>query len=624
MATTDADSAPTELDSGMMIRRALFLLLLVGVTYYFLGVDFRGLSHAKGMDQAQIARQIASDKHYSTLVIRPLAYAQVDRQMKLTEGPGAAPSFMDGIPDTYHAPLNPILNSIPLGMFRSTWKMDAKQVLYTPDIIVAGVSMLLLLSSIGVSYLLVSRIFDARIGGVTALLLLLCEGLWRFSQSGLPQMLMLFLFSFATYFLYKAVENARAGRPVLLWMALTGAFFGLLAMSHWLAVWPFIGLVFFVAFYFQPRGVALLVLIGVFLLITMWWPLFNNMRYTGNPLGAGLYLFYAGMGGTADELTLMRDLEQTAGGLNFDGFIAKMVGNSVAQLSDLYNYMGGIIAAPLFFLALLHPFRRQEIADFRWCVLLMWLFAVVGMTLYGLKPFGDGPTEDRTDPNNLHVVFLPLMTGYGLAFLAVLWNRLDIPQHVPAVRNGHFILAVAISALPFVLQLPLRILRAMSGVDLARVHYPYYVPQALATMGKMVPANEAVVTDIPWAVAWYMNRAAVLLPKDKAQLETLREIGRERNQPVSALLLSQYSLGAPLTDATYRGTGLFEWREYLMLRPSTLIGKSREQVEAIMSSLQADMPIRNPAMTGGPGDSLYLFMTENPVARLETEGAAAP
>jgi hypothetical protein len=61
-----------------------------------------------------------------------------------------------------------------------------------------------------------------------------------------------------------------------------------------------------------------------------------------------------------------------------------------------------------------------------------------------------------------------------------------------------------------------------------------------------------------------------------------------------------------------------------MLRPSTLIGKSREQVEAIMSSLQADMPIRNPAMTGGPGDSLYLFMTENPVARLETEGAAAP
>lgn len=623
MSTAEAASAPRELDAGMMIRRALFLLLLVGVTYYYLGVDFRGLSHPKGMDQAQIARQMASDKHYTTLVIRPLAYAQVDRQMKLTEGPSAAPSFMDGIPDTYHAPLNPILNSIALGMFPSTWEFGEKQVIYTPDLIISGVSMLLLLASIGVSYLLVSRIFDARIGGVTALLLLLCELLWRFSQSGLPQMLMLFLFSFATYFLYKAIESAAAGRPVYLWMALTGAFFGLLAMTHWLAVWPFLGLVLFAAFYFQPRGLQLLVLLGVFGLITVWWPLFNNLRYTGNPLGAGLYLFYSGLGGTSDELTLMRDLEQTTGGLNFDGFISKMIGNSVAQLGDIYNYMGGIIAAPLFFLALLHPFRRREIADFRWCILLMWIFAVAGMTLYGIKPFGDGLNEDRTDSNNLHVLFLPLMTGYGLAFLSVLWNRLELPVNIPALRNGHFIITVAISALPFLLLVPLRMMRAMSGVDLARVHAPYYIPSALASMGKLVKPNEAVVSDIPWAVAWYMNRPALLLPKDKPQLETLRQTGKERGQPISSILLSQYTLGAPLTDATYRNTSLFEWRDYLMFRPSMLIGRNRTQVTEIMATLQGDMPFKNPAMVGGPGDSFYLFMTDNPVARPENEAASS-
>ena len=623
MSTSEEIAAPKELDAGMMVRRALFLLLLVGITYYYLGVDFRGLSHPKGMDQAQIARQIASDKHYSTLVIRPLSYAQVDRQMKLKEGPAAAPSFMDGIPDTYHAPLNPILNSIVLGMFKGTWEFGKKQILYTPDLIITGVSMVLLLASIGVSYLLVSRIFDARIGGVTALLLLLCEGLWRFSQSGLPQMLMLFLFSFATYFLYKAMENAHANRPVYLWMALTGAFFGLLALAHWIAIWPFIGLVLFAAFYFQPRGVQLAVLVGVFALITVWWPLFNNMRYTGNPLGAGLYLFYAGLGGTSDEISLMRDLEQTSGGLNFDGFMSKMVVNAIGQFGDLYSYMGGIIAAPLFFLALLHPFRRREIADFRWCILLMWIFAVAGMTLYGLKPFGDGLNEDRTDPNNLHIIFLPLMTGYGLAFLSVLWNRLNLPLHLPAVRNGHFILAVVICALPTLLLIPLRIVRAMTGVELLKVHYPYYVPRALAEMGTMVKENEAVVTDIPWAVAWYMNRAAILLPKDKAQLETLRQTGKDRGQPISALLLSQYTLGAPLTDATYRNSGLFEWRDYLLFRPAMLISRNRNQAQEIMSTLQADMPIKNPALTGGAGDNVYLFMTENPVARLENDGGAS-
>src|SRR6187397_1778743 len=59
MASQETAVTPKELDAGMMIRRALFLLLLIGVTYKYLGIDFKGLSHPKGMDQAQIARQIA-------------------------------------------------------------------------------------------------------------------------------------------------------------------------------------------------------------------------------------------------------------------------------------------------------------------------------------------------------------------------------------------------------------------------------------------------------------------------------------------------------------------------------------------------------------------------------------
>ena len=51
MASQETAVTPKELDAGMMIRRALFLLLLIGVTYYYLGIDFKGLSHPKGMDQ---------------------------------------------------------------------------------------------------------------------------------------------------------------------------------------------------------------------------------------------------------------------------------------------------------------------------------------------------------------------------------------------------------------------------------------------------------------------------------------------------------------------------------------------------------------------------------------------
>jgi hypothetical protein len=608
-----------ELDAGMMIRRALFLLLLIGVTYFYLGIDFRGLSSPRGMEQAQIARQIANGSSFTTKVIKPLPFTQVREKMLKDDPASGGPSLASGIPDTYHSPLNPLINSLALGMLdKETWKMGEKQKLFTPDVIIAGVSMILLLASIGVNYLLISRIFDAKIGGITALLMLLCESLWRYSQSGLPQILMLFLFSFAIYFLYKAVENTQAGKPVYLWIALTGGFMGLLALAHWMAIWPFLGLVLFAGFYFNPRGVQLLTLIGVFLLITIWWPLFHNMKWSGNPLGAGLYLFYAGNAVVGDESGLMRDLEQSAGALDLNGLPSKVVINGINQLGDIYNYLGASIAAPLFFLALLHPFRRREIADFRWCILGMWLFAVVGMTIYGLKPHSE---ENPTDPNNLHIIFMPVMTGYGLAFLAVLWNRLNLPLHIPVVRNGHFIAAVLISALPVLMLAPKRIAGSVAGHELRSTLWPYYVPKALAEYGGMVKENEVIVTDIPWAVAWYTDRSAVWLPRDKQQLQTMMEYAAKRNQPITGILLSPYILSTPPSELISPQQPNYDWREYILLRPASRLASTefRSFWENLLNDLTGRMPLKY-AVSSEYGN--YLFMTANPVVKNENPPAS--
>ena len=59
MATQETSVTPKELDAGMMIRRALFLLLLIGVTYYYLGLDFRGLGHLHRVKLNYIGRAIA-------------------------------------------------------------------------------------------------------------------------------------------------------------------------------------------------------------------------------------------------------------------------------------------------------------------------------------------------------------------------------------------------------------------------------------------------------------------------------------------------------------------------------------------------------------------------------------
>ncbi len=150
----------------MMVRRALFLLTLIGLTAYFLSLDFKGLSTARGIEQAQVAREIADGHGISTRCIRPLAWRQVEKKLKEDKGPAATLDLLN-IPDTYYSPLGPLLNSLVLGTAKSTWELGEKQAIYIPDILIAGTSMVLLLASIGITYLLISRIFDAKIGGVT-------------------------------------------------------------------------------------------------------------------------------------------------------------------------------------------------------------------------------------------------------------------------------------------------------------------------------------------------------------------------------------------------------------------------------------------------------------------------
>ena len=567
MAQDVTISNQEELSAAMMIRRALFLVLLIGLTFFYLALDFRGLNTPQGMDQAQIARELARGNNFSTKMIRPLSLKQVELANPVEEGEQLGVSLM-GFQDIYHAPLNPMLNSLLLLPFSDYFEYDGESQIYILDQVIAAGSMLLLLCSIGVSYLLISRIFDQKIGGVTALLMLLCEMLWKFSQTGLPQMLMLFLFSFAMYFFYKAIENHAGGKPVYLWIALTGGFFGLLALAHWLTVWVFFGLLIYAALYFTPRGIMAAVMFAIFTVIIAPWGI-RNANVSGSVAGSGKYIFYAGMGGES-EGTIMRNYNPDEDPPVFDGFLRKMVLAALPQLNDLYVYLGSIVAAPLFFISLLHPFKRREIANFRWCILLMWIFACLGMALFGLN-------DGQLDSNQLHVLFVPLMTAYGLAFLSVLWARLSLPVQLPLIRNGHLILAVILSALPLLLTLPWDIkagIMAGNETTLKR-NYPYYpgVFHAVAKGlekgdPKVGPQAEVVATDAPWAVAWYTDRIALWLPKTDAQFQSIASAASDRQQPVKMVLLTPLAMHAKFGQQILTG----EWSAY---KTEIILGSQR-------------------------------------------------
>ena len=549
-----------ELSATLILRRALFLLLLFGLMLFYLGPGFKGLNHYKGKEQAQIARELVRTGSFQTKMIRPLSLHQSDQNNEDLDG-----VHLVGFPDTYHAPLNPMINSIVMRFFKGKddFKWDRKDTVYYLDRVIAATSIIFLLASIGITFSFISRVFDTKIGGVTAVLMLLCELLWRFSQTGLPQMLMLFLFTLGSYLVFRAVEAQCMERKPI-WFLLFAAFcFGLLALTHWLAVWPFVGLLIFSCFYFKPTGTAAVSMLAVFLVIILPW-CFRNLITSGSIFGSGYYAMFGGMGAYEEEI--YRTYNRGAGNIFAKGFASKVLGTSLNQLNGIYAFLGSIAVAPLFFVSLLHPFKRPQIAAFRWFILAMWIPAVIGMALFGLA-------DGSTDPNQLHLLFIPLKTGYGIAMLAILWSRIGMAPGLKTIAdNGHLWIAILLSTVPMVLNLIPGVPRALGG-EKERL-----TPGLLIShIRESAEPEEVVVTDSPWDVAWYGDRTALWLPTTKSQLREIMKRTEKNNNPISGILITPKSLDKSLRDLIYRREK--EWGSLILGQNIFMASKMRTKVQ---------------------------------------------
>lgn len=536
----------SQIDAGVLIRRSLFFLILILLTLGNLFTLFKGLNAPHAMDQAQIAREISRGNGFTTKMIRPVAYYQAEKTEK------RAVSLV-GFEDTYHSPLNPLFNAAVLKLIGAddadAWQMGANEVVYPLDRVIATVCTLFFLMAIGVNYLLISRIFDAKIAGVCAILMLFCHTFWEYSLSGLPQMLMLLLFSCGLYFVYRAVESASEGRIAMTPAVIAGIFFTLLALTHWMTVWIALGYIIFAAIAFRPRGIVGITVL-VLLIVPAAFVMVRNQGISGTPFGTAFLTLYGGLGNGTEE-SVMRTVDLESAPLVLDGLIGKILRTTLLQTTDIITFLGGIIIAPLFFLSLLHPFKRKSIANFRWAILLMWVGAAFGLAFFGI-------TTDSLDPNQIHLVFAPIMTAYGLAFVSILWSRLDFVASTPMLRNVHHIVIVIICALPLVLSLPSKVRVGMTLRDRGGVPQwpPYYAPvlnSKTSGLKAWVEDDQVVVSDQPWAVAWYADRMSVWLPPTVDGFSQLESTASDLRTPFVGILVTPSSHGSgPMSDVANR------------------------------------------------------------------------
>lgn len=522
-----------------LLRAVAGLVVLITVALLYLFIQFSGFDSPAAMEQGQLSRALASGEGFSTKTVYPLALWQFHRAEK--------PIPAGHLPDISQPPLSPLVNTIPMLLAKSHWEMTPKDVVYAGDRAIAIFSVLIFLAAVVVAYLVARRLFDAPLALLACLVILATDILWKFSLSGLPHMLLMLLLMITSLWIVKAMdeqEDAPQAPPLKKWLfqALIGVGFGLMTLSHWLACWFFFGYLFFAFFYFRPRFLPLAAIVTFAAVLTPW--IVRNVTVSGHPFGIAIYPLL-------DQPSLLRSLDPDFSDL-FYGFKMKVRLGIVNQLGAIVSFLGLNLAAGAFFLSLFHPFKRPTSARFRWCVLAIWVSALIGMAAYG-------PITSATSELQLHSVFIPLMVFYGLAFLLVLWNRLGF-QH-SLMRLVFNVLIVGLAAIPMLLTLS-------SGAR--SINWPPYVPPYIGILGDWYKPNEAICSDMPWAVGWYANRECLLLPNSP---KTMTEISDYliMGAPIHALFLTPISLDAPFMKDIAFGP-YKEWSGIFLRNPKSLQG----------------------------------------------------
>lgn len=483
----------------------LFRIIVIGVvvltvSLLYLFVQFAGLATPAAMEQAAVSRSLAAGQGFSTPVVRPIDLWQLERAEK------SLPQGESLFPEMFHPPLTSAFNALPLLAIKDSWDMSPKELIYSGDRVIAFASILLFIGSVVISFLVARKLFDTSLAFLSALLILATDLMWQFSLSGLGHMLVLFLFMGTLWFVASAMikqdESSNAGG--FPWMHLViGIGFGLMTLSHYLTCWIFIGYVLFAFIFFRPRWAPLLSILAYALTLVPW--IIHNLNATGLPFGLAIYP----VAGTELVNSLSPDFSNL-----FYGIRTKLKEGVLAQVGNIFLFLGMNLAAGAFFVALMHPFKRRATAHFKWGVLLMWIAAVIGMAAYG-------PVEGPVSNNQLHVIFIPVMTFFGIAMLTVLWNRLGFQLGIMRV----------VFTCGVVLLVSLPLLLTLFAGQKRSVQWPPYVPPYIAILGQWFEPTEAICSDMPWAVAWYAQRKSLLLP----------------DNPGTFIRISDYDiLGAPI------------------------------------------------------------------------------
>jgi len=510
---------------------------MVGLAVWYDAAAFKNLSTIEGMDAAQLGRNLAEGKGFCTEFIRPFSM----HLLKQHRGEGALQE--ERHPDLANAPLYPLLLAGVLKVmpFRHPKLAEAKSFdVYRPDLWIAGFNQLLFFLAVWLVFRLARRLFDEPVAWVSAGVFAGAELFWRFSVSGTSTMLLVVLFVSLLDVLSRLETAGRdgvtrgIGRLAAL-AALAGVLMGLAGLTRYSFAWVIVPVALFVTSAPLPRRGVMVTscLLGFAALLGSW--IARNFLVSGTPFGTAGYA-------VLEETDLFPGFE-LARTLNPD--FSLMNGAILRQklwaglreiLEKQLPRLGGSWVTAFFLVGLLVPFRGPMLRRLRLFVLgsLLTLMLVQALGRTGLS--GDSA---EVNSENLLAVLAPAIFMFGVSLFFMLLEQFGTAMRGFRPLAIAVFVALAVAQLLFSLFLPVRS---------ALVYPPYYPPSIQERAGSL-GENDLVMSDFPWAVAWYGHRPSVWLSlrhrdepnlKYRNDFETVYRAGR----PIHALYISQRTMKA--------------------------------------------------------------------------------
>ncbi len=458
---------------------------------------YRNLSTIEGMDNAQLARNLSEGKGYKTSFIRPFSIYLLRKHNGETNG------LPELHPDLANPPVYP-------GLLAGTFKLGPQNFeiaagidkfrIYGPDMWITGVNQALFLIAVALVFLIARRLFDASVAWVAAGIVAGTELLWRFSNSGLPTMLLVVMFLASWWALTRIELLARDqggthDRQILALATLIGIFLGLGTLTRYSFGWAIIPVVAFLASTpARNRSAAVVTAVLVAAAIITPW-LMRNYNVSGTLFGtAGFALFQESFSFQGFELE--RSLHPNFSLIRSEEFAGKLLRNGRDLLAGVPTLGGSWITA-LFIAGLLLPFRNVVLGRMRWFVVSCLAAFLFAQALGQTELSKDSPIVNS---ENLLIIVFPAVVVYGTSLIFNLVEQFAVPATRFMITGIFFLLATVPLILGFLTPHP------------SPVVYPPYAPPWIQAKAEYVQGNRWVVSDIPWAVAWYANRASVWLP----------------------------------------------------------------------------------------------------------------